>query len=113
MEAGAYDGELFSNSLLFETKLGWSGILIEPNPVAFDLLLKKQRKAWSINACLSKVPYPEVIEFDASGVLGGVIQHGIHPSKLQVMSLILAILYVYNVIALAFRWFLHSHMGNN
>ena len=81
VEAGAYDGELFSNSLLFETQLGWSGLLIEPNPIAFNLLLNKQRKVWSINACLSKIPYPQVIHFDASGIVGGVIQNGINPHE--------------------------------
>ncbi len=32
IEAGAYDGELFSNSLFYELKLGWKGLLVEPNP---------------------------------------------------------------------------------
>ena len=44
LEAGAFDGELLSNSLLFEMKKGWTGVLIEPNPVAFDMLLTKNRK---------------------------------------------------------------------
>jgi hypothetical protein len=34
IEAGAYDGEIFSNSLHFELKQGWKGLLVEPNPDA-------------------------------------------------------------------------------
>ena len=32
IEAGAYDGEHMSNSLYFELKKGWNGLLVEPNP---------------------------------------------------------------------------------
>ena len=41
IEAGAYDGELISNTLFFELKQSWTGLLIEPNPDAFQLLNKK------------------------------------------------------------------------
>ena len=41
IEAGAYDGEVFSNTLFFELKQSWTGLLIEPNPEAFQLLHKK------------------------------------------------------------------------
>jgi hypothetical protein len=39
VEAGAYDGEVFSNSLFFELKLGWKGLLVEPNPDALSDLV--------------------------------------------------------------------------
>ena len=32
VEAGAFDGEAFSNTLLFELKHNWTGLLVEPNP---------------------------------------------------------------------------------
>ena len=84
-EAGAFDGETISNSLYFETKLGWSGLLVEPNPAAFKMLLTKNRKAWSINACLSRSIFPEIVEFDLDGIVGGIInKNGIHPGNLQV-----------------------------
>ena len=35
IEAGAADGEWFSNTLYFERHHGWTGLLVEPNP---DLL---------------------------------------------------------------------------
>ena len=41
IEAGAFDGELRSNSLFFELKKGWNGLLVEPNPDAFEELLSK------------------------------------------------------------------------
>ena len=43
IEAGAYDGEALSNTLFFELKQRWTGLLIEPNPDAFELLKKKVR----------------------------------------------------------------------
>ena len=76
-----------SNSLLFETKLGWSGLLIEPNPTAFELLLKKHRKAWSINVCLSNGPFPEVIQFDADGLTGAIVQLGVNFQGVSSLSL--------------------------
>ena len=43
VEAGAHDGESLSNSLFFEVKLGWNGLLVEPNPFSFQALLTKNR----------------------------------------------------------------------
>ena len=41
IEAGAYDGEIGSNTLLFELKHNWTGLLVEPNPDAFKMLTNK------------------------------------------------------------------------
>ena len=41
VEAGAYDGEAFSNTLFFELKKNWTGLLVEPNPDAFEMLIRK------------------------------------------------------------------------
>ena len=38
IEIGALDGVKYSNTKYLEESLGWSGILIEPNPVSFDRL---------------------------------------------------------------------------
>ena len=35
IEAGAADSERESNSLLFEVKRGWSGLLVEPSPIMY------------------------------------------------------------------------------
>lgn len=39
IEAGAYDGEVFSNSLYYEVTHGWKGLLVEPNPDALKDLV--------------------------------------------------------------------------
>ena len=54
VECGAYNGETFSNSLFFEKYRNWSGVLIEPHPDSYKVLRSKHRKAFSINACLSR-----------------------------------------------------------
>ena len=52
LEVGASDGIVFSNSLLFERQRNWTGLLIEPTGYLFERLLKVQRKAYAVNACL-------------------------------------------------------------
>ena len=53
VEAGAADGERFSNSLFFDKSRGWSGLLVEANPELYSTLMEKNRHCFSINACLS------------------------------------------------------------
>lgn len=48
----ARDGETHSNTIFMERNLHWQGVLIESDPKNFELLLQKQRRSWSINACL-------------------------------------------------------------
>lgn len=59
VEAGALDGEWLSNTLWLEQELGWTGLLIEPNPDHYRNLLAKHRKAWTSQTCLSSQPYPK------------------------------------------------------
>ncbi|CAL4123574.1 unnamed protein product, partial [Meganyctiphanes norvegica] len=63
VEAGAVDGEHYSNTLGLELHNDWSGLLVEPNPKSFAKLLHKHRKAWAANACLSPYQYPAKIPF--------------------------------------------------
>jgi hypothetical protein len=44
VECGAHDGEFNSNSLFFEMERNWTGLLIEPDPTAYEKLLQKNRK---------------------------------------------------------------------
>ncbi len=53
IECGAFDGEQLSNTLLLEIRYGWTGLLIEMDPHFYTQLRGKNRKAYSINACLS------------------------------------------------------------
>jgi hypothetical protein len=48
LEAGANDGESFSNSLYLEREYGWTGILVEAVPELYKKLLTKNRRAYSL-----------------------------------------------------------------
>ena len=60
---GAWDGEAESNTLLFELKRNWTGLLIEPNKQNFVNMMKKHRKTWMLEACLAVNNKYEKIEF--------------------------------------------------
>jgi FkbM family methyltransferase len=70
IESGAYNGELFSNSLFFELNRNWTGILIEPIPSYFKELLSKNRQVYILNACIAN-KHPIVARFRVSDVLSG------------------------------------------
>ena len=53
IEAGALDGEFESYTLDMERKYGWRGLLIEPQEIVFQKLLKKNRKVYSSRSCIS------------------------------------------------------------
>ena len=65
IEAGAADGEIISNTLYFEMRYGWTGLLIEPNPDLLEKLFWRNRKAWIFPHCLSTTEYVEVATLDA------------------------------------------------
>lgn len=76
IEAGAYDGEAFSNSLFFEVSRNWTGLLIEPNPRAYRDLLAKDRHAFTTPACIALDNRMSTVSFLAHGMVGGVIERG-------------------------------------
>lgn len=51
MEVGAGDGEFRSLTLYLEQKLGFRGLLVEPDPRLYPELRAKQRAASSVHAC--------------------------------------------------------------
>ena len=67
IEAGAYDGKVYSNTLQLELRYNWTGILVEPNPDNFVKLLTKNRKSYAIETCLSISDKVEEVSFDAAG----------------------------------------------
>jgi len=71
IEAGGYDGEVFSNSLFFEMERSWSGLLIEPLPSLFATLLSKHRKCHAINACIAQ-DKPKIYKFRVFDALSGI-----------------------------------------
>ena len=76
VEAGALDGETISNTLYFEIKHNWTGLLIEPNPEYLLSLVRKKRNSWIFPHCLSPIRSPTVVDFDAMGEYGGIIYNG-------------------------------------
>ena len=72
VECGAATGVNLSNSLFFERSRNWTGILIEANPVLFDILLKYNRRCYQMNACLSPIKEPRQIQFSPAGYMGGL-----------------------------------------
>jgi len=69
IEAGSFDSETNSDSLYFEVTHGWTGLLVEPHPLAFAEGLEKHRKANSIQTCLSTSTKPETMDFDPFGAV--------------------------------------------
>ncbi|HKR19971.1 MAG TPA: FkbM family methyltransferase [Stellaceae bacterium] len=61
-DIGAYNGTLYSNTLLFE-RLGWTGLCVEPLPSAFEKL-KANRSAICVNCAVGdrtgRAPFVEV-----------------------------------------------------
>jgi len=52
VEAGAYDGETWSNTLYLERFKNWTGLLIEPSIENYRILRSKNRNSISVNSCL-------------------------------------------------------------
>ncbi|XP_076043255.1 protein Star-like isoform X2 [Oratosquilla oratoria] len=74
VEAGAYNGEDLSNTLYLERQLGWTGLLVEPDPWNFYYLRNRRRRVHSIHACLSPNPYPREVTFRQSDTMGHILQ---------------------------------------
>lgn len=53
VDCSAMDGVWLSSTLHLEQELGWTGILIEPDPIPFAALEARNRRAWILNVCLS------------------------------------------------------------
>jgi len=63
VEAGSVDSETNSDTLYFEMKHNWTGLLVEAVPSAFAAGLQKNRKVWGIQTCLSPITKPTVVDF--------------------------------------------------
>ena len=84
IEAGAADGESISNTLYFEMHHGWTGLLVEPNPDNLAKLIDLHRNAWILPHCLSTTTRVEMVNFEVSDLLSGIVIDGkTKPSKLN------------------------------
>ena len=72
IECGAYRGEDLSDTLFFELKRNWTGLLIEAHPDYFRQILKKNRQAIALRACLSVTRSPQLMKFKLSGWGSGI-----------------------------------------
>jgi len=54
IEIGGYDGEKFSNTLFFEMRRNWTGLLVEANPYTYKQMVSKDRRCAMVNACISR-----------------------------------------------------------
>jgi len=68
IEAGAVDFETFSDTLYFEIKHNWNGLLVEAIPGSYYTGLKKHRKAYGIQTCLSTEIKPKLVDFEMTSV---------------------------------------------
>ena len=72
IESGGYDGEDLSNSLFFELKRNYTGLLVEPNVFNYKKLLEVNRRAFSVNACYSTSGLPMLVDFVNAKALGAI-----------------------------------------
>ena len=72
VEAGAYDGETFSNTLFLEKERNWTGLLVEADPQLFQILKGRNRRAYLSKTCLSTTPYAVTANFTFADALGGL-----------------------------------------
>jgi hypothetical protein len=71
VESGGYDGETDSNSLFFEIKRKWQGMIIEPNPHLYKKIRNKNRKCMTVNAAISPHEKDDNLPFLLAGGYGG------------------------------------------
>jgi len=75
VECGAAVGEELSNSLFFELRRNWTGVLIEANPDFLRALLYKNRNAYVVRACLSATTRPQTAKFQLSTLHRGIARN--------------------------------------
>ena len=72
IECGAKNGLHLSNTIFFETKRNWTGLLVEPQLKDFNHLITLHRKAYAINACMSPTKNSGLFAWKMVGKVGGL-----------------------------------------
>ena len=70
LECGGLDGERSSNTPWLEQKKDWNRVLIEMDPSYYMQLRGKNRKCYSVNACLCPKNHPDTV----------ILSYGTHKS---------------------------------
>ena len=73
VECRAFTGEDRSNSLFLESTRKWTGLLIEADPELYAQLRYKNRKSFTVNACLSPEPHPVMVSEPPRGKTNNVV----------------------------------------
>lgn len=82
VEAGAYNDGRTSKTEWLEEKLGWQGLLIQPDPRHYFSLRRHNRKhSQAIHGCLSPSPYPKEVSLHPENE--GIKMNSIHSSLLD------------------------------
>ena len=74
VESGGFDGLSGSNSLHFEVVRGWKCLLVEPNPLLQEKILKLHRKCTLLRAGISPTGSAGSFSFEPAGSIGGLTQ---------------------------------------
>ena len=72
VESGAFDGESFSNSLLFEVGRGWRCLLVEANPSLQVQIEAVHRRCHLLKGGLSTTAHESTFDFVMGGAVGGL-----------------------------------------
>jgi len=80
VEAGAVNGVMDSNSLALEALHGWTGLLVEGNPMNYPTALMAQRPSYFAPTCLATKETPHFAQFTENrqvekGMAGLVPEH--------------------------------------
>ena len=70
----------------------WTGLLIEPNPKAFQELLAKNRKSYAMESCLSVKEEVTEVSFDVAGN----VATGFSNSKIETVLNTTMLLFIIN-----------------
>ncbi len=70
VEFGGHDGIKHSNTLALETLFNWNGLLVEPDPDLYDIMIAARPDCQHDNRCVSNVEDHEV-RFSKGGEWGG------------------------------------------
>ena len=72
VESGAFNGESFSNSLLFEVGRGWRCLLVEANPTLQVQIEAVHRRCHLLKGGLSTTAHESTFDFVMGGAVGGL-----------------------------------------
>ncbi|CAG0918294.1 unnamed protein product, partial [Notodromas monacha] len=76
VEAGAHNGLSESNTLYLEMALGWTGLLVDPNPEYFQNLTRLRRRTRVLNACISPSNKKNSLEIEWKNMNKDISLHG-------------------------------------